>query len=197
MGQQVEPEPGTNDRPKVEVRRSSRRKSTVTAYRERDTIVVLLPSRMSAREEQKWVDQMVRRVLAKETRASGPQDDTELAERASDLSAAYLAPALGEAPEPASITWVGNQQHRWGSCTPSTRTIRISERLRPMPSWVVDYVIVHELTHLVEPSHSARFWSLVSAYPQTERARGYLEGYQAAGGAAPMGASEEPPHEID
>ncbi len=181
--------PGPADgAPKVEVRRSSRRKRTVTAYRERDTIVVLLPGRMSAREERDWVDQMVRRVLAREARAAGPRGDDELGERATALAAAYLAPALGEAPVPAAVTWVGNQQHRWGSCTPSTRTIRLSDRLRRLPGWVVDYVLLHELVHLVEPSHSPRFWSLVGRYPEADRARGYLEGYQAAGGAgAPDG----------
>jgi predicted metal-dependent hydrolase len=169
----------TGPPPKVEVRRSSRRKRTVTAFRERDTIVVLLPGRMSVREEREWVDQMVRRVLAREARVAGPQGDTELAERAAQLIATYL----DEAPAPASVSWVGNQQHRWGSCTPSTGAIRLSDRLRRMPGWVVDYVLLHELTHLIEPSHSARFWSLVARYPQAERARGYLEGYQAAGGS--------------
>ncbi len=169
--------------PKVEVRRSTRRKRTVTAYRERDTIVVLIPGRMSNREERDWVDQMVRRVLAREARSRGPRGDTELGERAAALAATHLAPALGEVPTAASVTWVSNQQHRWGSCTPSTRTIRLSDRLQPLPSWVVDYVLLHELVHLVEPAHSDRFWSLVGRFPLAERARGYLEGFQAAGGA--------------
>ena len=169
--------------PKVEVRRSTRRKRTVTAYRERDTIVVLIPGRMSNREEREWVDQMVRRVLAREARSRGPRGDAELSERAAGLAARHLVPVLGELPPPASVSWVANQQHRWGSCTPSTRAIRISERLQPLPGWVVDYVLLHELVHLVEPTHSDRFWSLVGSYPLAERARGYLEGYQAAGGA--------------
>ncbi|MFT4165960.1 MAG: M48 family metallopeptidase [Microlunatus sp.] len=198
MGERVEPTPGSapgeENRPKVEVRRSTRRKRTVTAYRELDTIVVLIPGRMSAREEQRWVDQMVQRVLAKEARSSGPRGDAELAARAAELAAAHLAPVLGEPHRPSSVTWVANQQHRWGSCTPSNRTIRLSDRLRSMPSWVVDYVLLHELVHLVEPTHSARFWSLVSAYPRAERARGYLEGYQAAGGTTPPDGAES---EID
>jgi predicted metal-dependent hydrolase len=73
---------------------------------------------------------------------------------------------------------VENQNRRWGSCTPADRTIRLSGRLRGMPEFVVDYVLVHELAHLLEPSHNARFWSLVHAYPRAERALGFLEGVE-------------------
>jgi predicted metal-dependent hydrolase len=183
--------------PRVEVRRSTRRKRTVTAYRERDMIVVLVPGRMSAREERDWVDQMVRRVLAREARSRGPRGDAELAARAAALADTFLAQVLSEVPTASSVSWVTNQQHRWGSCTPSTRTIRLSERLRPLPGWVVDYVLLHELAHLVEPSHSDRFWSLVATYPQAERARGYLEGYQAAGGTGAGAASDPVDGEVD
>jgi predicted metal-dependent hydrolase len=75
---------------------------------------------------------------------------------------------------------VDNQQRRWGSCTPADRSIRLSSRLQGMPEYVVDYVLVHELAHLVEPSHDARFWALVARYPRAERARGFLEGVELA-----------------
>ena len=77
-----------------------------------------------------------------------------------------------------------NQNSRWGSCTPSDKSIRLSTRLQGMPSWVVDYVLVHELVHLVEITHSARFWDLVGRYPAAEKAKGYLEGYLAGQGRA-------------
>jgi hypothetical protein len=69
---------------------------------------------------------------------------------------------------------------RWASCTPADATIRLSQRLLEMPAWVQDYVLVHELAHLIEPGHGPRFWSLVERYPRTERARGYLDGVSAA-----------------
>ncbi|HEU4908822.1 MAG TPA: M48 family metallopeptidase [Propionibacteriaceae bacterium] len=169
-------------RPRVEVRRSSRRTRTVTAYRERDTIVVLIPQRMSKADEQTFVRDMVEKVLARESRVLVPRGDEALVARARDLAATYLAPALDLTPEPAGVSWVTNQQLRWGSCTPSSGLIRLSHRLQPMPAWVVDYVLLHELAHLVEPSHSDRFWRLVDRYPVAEKAKGYLEGYLAGQG---------------
>jgi predicted metal-dependent hydrolase len=67
--------------------------------------------------------------------------------------------------------------------------IRLSHRLRPMPVWVLDYVLVHELAHLVEPTHSTAFWRLVARYPDAERAKGFLEGYLAGQGRP--GADED------
>jgi len=173
---------GSDLSPRVEVRRSSRRTRTVTAYRERDTIVVLIPQRMSKADEQTFVRDMVEKVLAREARSSAPRGDEALTSRARELAAAYLAPALDQVPEPIAVSWVTNQQQRWGSCTPSTGLIRLSHRLQPMPVWVVDYVLLHELVHLVEPTHSNRFWGLVGRYPAAEKAKGYLEGYLAAQG---------------
>ena len=160
----------------VEVRRSARRRRTVSAYRDGDRTVVMIPARMSRAEERHWVALMVER-LAKQDRRRRP-DDEELLARARDLSRRHLD---GRA-APASVRWVTNQGSRWGSCTPVDRTIRLSSRLRGMPAWVVDYVLVHELAHLLVAGHGPRFWALVDHYPRSERARGYLEGAAAAAG---------------
>lgn len=175
MTASVPAEPG----PPVEVRRSSRRRRTVTAYREQGTIVVLIPQRMSKADEQAFVADMVAKVLAREARTRAPRRDADLMTRALDLADRYLAGAPSGAPQPSAVGWVTNQQQRWGSCTPSTGVIRLSNRLQDVPDWVVDYVLVHELAHLIEPSHSAAFWRLVETYPQALRARGFLEGYLA------------------
>ncbi|WP_436698676.1 M48 metallopeptidase family protein [Nocardioides sp. BYT-33-1] len=164
--------------PRVEVRRSQRRRRTVTAYREGETIVVLVPDNLSVTEERAWVSKMVARVERKERRAAAPRrwDDGDLLQRARELSDEYL----GGLAVPESIRWVGNQRARWGSCTPKDRSIRLSERLQRMPEWVIDYVIVHELAHLIEPHHDERFWGWVAHYPAAEKAKGYLAGWSDA-----------------
>lgn len=166
-------------KPVVEVRRSQRRHRTVSAYRDGERVVVLIPAQFSRSEENEWVDRMLARLAARDER--GHRSDVELMARARRLVARYLT----EYPvSPASVRWVHNQNGRWGSCTPTDRTIRISDRIQDMPEWVIDYVLLHELTHLVVPRHTARFWALVGRYPKAERARGYLEGVCAAAGLA-------------
>lgn len=53
---------------------------------------------------------------------------------------------------------------RWGSCTPKKRTIRFSTLLALKPQEQIEYVIVHELSHLKEPNHSHAFWKIVEQY---------------------------------
>jgi predicted metal-dependent hydrolase len=166
-------------KPVVEVRRSQRRRRTVSAYRDGERVVVLIPDRFSRAEETEWVERMLARLAAREERIQ--RTDNELSLRAHRLTSRYL-PDYAHRVTPASVRWVKNQNGRWGSCTPDDGTIRISHRIQEMPDWVIDYVLLHELAHLVVPSHSARFWDLVNRYPKAERARGYLEGISAATG---------------
>ena len=166
-------------RPEVEVRRSSRRRRTVSAYRDGDRIVVMIPASLSRAEEAEWVQTMLMRLERSEQRSRPSEED--LQQRARTLSDRYL----GGLAIPESVRWVENQKARWGSCTPGDRTIRLSARLRGMPAWVIDYVIVHELAHLLEPGHDERFWAWVDRDPQAERAKGYLLGWSAAARVEP------------
>lgn len=136
---------------------------------------MLIPARMSAEEEKRWVGVMLDKLAAQESRRV--LGDGELEERAARLSERYLA---GRA-RPNSVRWVTNQNTRWGSCTPAEGSIRLSHRLQGMPEYVVDYVLLHELAHLLVPGHGSSFWRLLEGYPRTERARGYLEGVVASG----------------
>ena len=102
----------------------------------------------------------------------------DLLQRAMALSAAHLD---GRA-TPAAVRWVDNQQRRWGSCTPEDRSIRLSRRLATMPDYVVDYVLLHELAHLIEPGHGPAFRALMARYPKLDRAEGYLEGVESVSG---------------
>jgi hypothetical protein len=172
--------------PVVEVRRSRRRRRTVAAYQDGDRVVVLMPARFTQAEEAEWVERMVARLKARERRTH--RGDAALAARARELSRRYLDGAV----MPRSVRWVGNQGSRWGSCTPSDGTIRLSSRLQGMPPWVVDYVLLHELAHLAVPGHGPRFWALLEAYPRTERARGYLEGVAATAGLDLSDTADEP-----
>lgn len=117
---------------------------------------------------------MLQRLDAQDRKAR--PSDAELLARAQRLSRDYF----GGRAVAASVRWVDNQRSRWGSCTVDDASIRLSARMRGMPDYVIDYVLVHELAHLLEPGHNARFWKLVDTYPRTERARGFLEGVAAS-----------------
>ncbi len=186
---------GLGDAGDIEIRRSARRRRTVTAYRDGDRTVILLPARMSRADEAEWVRTMLDRLAAKEARAARrtPSGNEALARRAAELSTQFLD---GKA-RPVSVRWVTNQAMRWGSCTPADRTIRLSHRLQGSPDWVIDYVLVHELAHLIEPGHSARFWRLVARYPLAERARGYLLGLAAAHPGLPGEVDDPGPRQLE
>jgi hypothetical protein len=170
--------------PPIEIRRSRRRKRTVTAFRDAGKVVVCMPATFSKAQEEHWVSTMLQRLDAADARRR-PSDDRLLA-RSHQLSKLYLD---GRA-EPDSVRWSGNQSSRWASCTPTDASIRVSDRLKGVPPWVLDYVLVHELAHLLVADHSDEFWALVGRYPRTERARGFLDGLTHAAGGSPEDAED-------
>ena len=153
---------------RVEVRRSSRRKKTISAEIVGNALVVSVPEKLSRAEEQIWVERMTKR-MSERRRKDRLNDEGALTRRAAQLADLYV-----NGVRPAEITWVTNQASRWGSCSPDDRTIRLSIELADYPNWVRDYVIVHELAHLIVADHGDRFWDIVNRYPLTERARGFL-----------------------
>jgi predicted metal-dependent hydrolase len=167
--QELAPAPPEAFAPEVEVRRSDRRHRTVSARLRDGKLVVYLPSRMSRAEEARWVETMLKRFEARSLRTR-LNSDGDLQRRALELNREYFGGRL----KWNSLKYVTNQNSRYGSCSPADASIRISSALAEMPRWVRDYVLVHEMAHLVEANHSKDFWALVNRYPLTERARGYL-----------------------
>jgi predicted metal-dependent hydrolase len=156
--------------PNVEVRVSKRRKKTAGAHWEGDRIVVVVPVHLRGDERDQMVEDLARRLARHRPHLHASDDHLE--RRAALLGQRYL-----DGVAPSSIRWSTTQNKRWGSCTIQTGEIRISERLRVAPDWVLDAVIVHELAHLIEPNHSARFTELERRYPRRREADLFLEGY--------------------
>lgn len=169
--------------PPVEIRRSARRRRTVSGRMEGGTFVVLMPAGLSRTEEERHVQSLLdkQRRRAARTRHS----DTDLWDRALRLSRDYVRGA----PRPTSVTWVDNQHSRWASCTPASGSIRVSTRVATMPQWVVDGLLVHEVAHLIEANHGPRFQALVRGYPRYAEAMAFLDGVSfATGRGADAGA---------
>ena len=166
------------DLTKVEVRRSKRAKRNVTAHRDNEKTVVTVPTRMAKRDIADYVNELVTRLDDRDERSTS---QALLEQRARQLSKQYLAQDLFETHfVPVSIRWVTNQNARWGSCTPSEGTIRLSHRMVRMPTYVIDSVIIHELIHLLIADHSEDFYELMNKYPDQEKAKDYLDGFSHA-----------------
>jgi Protein of unknown function DUF45 len=157
--------------PEVEVRLSKRRKKTSEAKWVGGRIVVSLPAHLDVESRQKTIDWLVDRLLTRHQLQSGLDDDGLLA-RAIELSDRYLVGA-----RPVSVRWATNQTARWGSCSTYSGHIRVSHRLRVVPGWVLDSVLVHEVAHLTHPDHSRAFHRLAGAYPRHKEAGVFLAGY--------------------
>ncbi len=161
---------GTTVPPDVEIRTSKRRRKSATAYWDEGRIVVLLPGHLRGAERQEMVDWLVARVMAR--RPAAAASDEALQRRAVELAGHYVPGVV-----PVSVRWVTNQHKRWASCTADSGEIRLSHRLKGVPNWVLDAVLVHELAHLVHPDHSPHFYAIADRHPRQKDASSFLEGY--------------------
>lgn len=158
----------------VIIKRSSRRKKTIQARMVNGNMEVLAPANISDAALKDHVSRLRARLVKRST----IRDDGHLEARARYLNEKYFHGRLVWE----SITYSTRQEKRRGSCTYYKKTIRISHRLSRMPQWVEDYVIVHELAHLLEPNHGKQFKQLVKSYPLAERAIGFLMAMETLGG---------------
>lgn len=174
---------------KVEIRVSTRRRKSAQAHLEAGKVVVVVPAAMSVKDREEVAARLALKVLD-HSKAKRIGTDRDLERRAHQLGDRYL-----DGVRPASIRWVENQARRWGSCTPSTGAVRLSTRLQSMPEWVLNAVIVHELAHLLEASHSPAFRELAGRYPRHAEADAYLLGFEhgASTASMPLGPLPEEP----
>jgi predicted metal-dependent hydrolase len=154
--------------------RSTRRKKNISAYRQGGRIVVSIPARMSKADERAMVPEMVAKIRAQE--AAATMSEESLQTRIGELLSEF-APEITS--RPASVNWRAMRE-RWGSCTGVDRTIRISDRLKGAPEYVLDYVLFHEAIHLQFFDHGPQFKEILARFPQEGLAEAYLSGYEAA-----------------
>lgn len=153
----------------IRIFRSNKRRKTASAKLNKNVLCVYVPSRISESELERAVSffkkRFTRSLLKKKLNKARPL--SVIAER---INREYFSGKLNIA----SIEYVTDQVAKFGCCNYLKRTIRISHRIYEMPDWVRDYVVLHEMAHLLEPNHSRSFWEIVSRYKLSERAKGYL-----------------------
>lgn len=158
-------------RGEIEVRRSAKRKKTVSVSKELDTYVLRTPVRYSVEANIRSLTDLFNRLSARDH--SSAEDLVNLAD---EMSTRYFGGRL----RPQSIRWVTNQNlSRWASTTTSTGDIRVSHRLQSVPRWVLETVVVHELVHLQIGPHSSQFHALANRHPRQSDAKIYLDGFSA------------------
>ena len=129
---------------------------------------------MSKADERAMVPEMVAKIRAQEAVATMSEESLQI--RAGQLLTEF-APEI--VVRPASVNWRAMRE-RWGSCTGLDRSIRISDRLKGAPEYVLDYVLFHEAIHLEFFDHGEQFKQLLARFPMEAQAEAYLQVYEAA-----------------
>lgn len=158
--------------PAYRVIRKERRRRSISAHRVGGVIEIHIPAKMSRRQEIEIIPEMISMVCRREARER--KTDQQLMQIGQELMQEHLPDFISQ---PASINW-RNMSERWGSCTTVDKTIRISDRLIDAPSYVLNYIIFHELIHLQISGHDQEFYNYLARYPGSAKAEAFLEGYE-------------------
>lgn len=169
--------------PPVRIVRSTRRRARASAFARDGHVVVQLPAHLPTDVAERTITDLVARVTRRD-RARRRGDDAWLQQRACAAGDRWL-----DGIRPTTVSWSNRMTRRWASATPATGAIRISTVAAAFPDRVLDYLLVHELAHLVEPNHGPAFHDLVAGYPDADWARGFLAGVAHAAGAGPGGTA--------
>jgi predicted metal-dependent hydrolase len=153
----------------IKILRSKKRRRTVSARLVKDILIVRAPENIPESRLEKVIAELKAKIERKQLKEDLNKREN-LVQRAREFNLRYFENKLNIS----SIEYVTDQHSKFGCCNYRTGRIRISHRISAMPQWVRDYVIIHELAHLVVPGHSQAFWNIVNRYKLTERARGYL-----------------------
>lgn len=175
--------------PMIVVRRSARRRKTVSVRREGDTYVVMVPARLTRTEEAQATRSVVEKLRAKERLVLAPEGDEELLALSHHVAKAHLADHPEVVDRLRSVGW-SSAEARWGSCSTVSGRIRVSTRLRHAPRWVVEHVLLHELAHLVHHEHTPAFHAIADRHPQAVRAEGFLSGLAHGLGRADLDSTD-------
>lgn len=162
----------------IKITRSEKRKSTIGARIKNGIMYVNAPVDIPDIKLQKIIEKFKLRFEKKKLKRelSKTHNLMEILQR---LNERYFEGKI----QVNSIEYSANQDKKFGCCNCKARIIRISHQLAQMPDWVRDYVIIHEMAHIIEPNHSDSFWDIVNRYKLAERARGYLiaKGFESEG----------------
>jgi predicted metal-dependent hydrolase len=173
MSDQRPPNDG-DDAVHVEVIRDGRLRTRIHWEWRGDHVRIRAPRRVNQRELDRRVAEIVKDVKRRRARVRA-RSDSGLESLARRINETYFNGEIAWH----SIRWVGNMRKRLGSCTtggPTDGDIRISDRLKGWPAWVIEYVVAHELAHRKYPNHSKEFWAYLGRHPNAERARGFIQG---------------------
>ena len=152
---------------KIEIIRSKKRKKTIHAMlTDKRTVRVLAPYASSRDTVLGFVNKSVKKFYLKELIS---EKDGELQKRAEMLKRKYVPSASDF-----KISYSERLTTTWGKCFFRDKNIILNPKLGKFPLWVLDYVIVHEIAHLIYADHGKDFRELVSKYRLKERAVGYL-----------------------